>query len=288
MKIRLLLLVPVFMAVVLFAGRWTPVSAVVDDCAAFVSDGNIPMESSTTIRFDCATDKVVYFGVCDSGNVLNDDLFNMVFAGQLVTYNYFPNATDEYTMLGSATAPAGANYADLNSLNSSPYPPATFAYAISPDSGEVVDHMQATCGVDWKGVFFDVSAGGTNCDTNVPVFTADSAPSDGKLELHVLLGNEGARGDEMVFKTWDVIEGQQLNNAFATNLLAPRYLRVWWQPAGGTDWYMLTSQYWQGGGSLSDQYGLECGVSPQPSYHTSFAGAVPESDVCFDLLNGCN
>ncbi len=285
MKFRLFLLVPIFMIVALFVGHLAPVSAVATDCASFVNSASVPMETSTTVSFDCSVDTVVYFGVCDDGGVPNDDLFNMVFDGQLVTYNYYQNYTDEYTVLGSATAPAGTNFADLNSLNSTPYPPATFAYAISPNSGEVVNHLKTWCGADWRGVSSGI---GANCDTNVPVFTTDSALSDGKLELHVLLGNEGARGDEIVFKTWDITGGQQINNAFATNLPAPRYLRVWWQPAGGTDWYMLTSQYWQGGGSLSDQYGLECGVSPQPSYHTSFAGAVPESDVCFDLLNGCN
>jgi len=285
MKFRLFLLVPFFMIVALFVGRLAPVSAVATDCASFVSYGDLPMEASITVSFECADDNIVYFGVCDSGNVPYDDEFNMVFNGQLATRNYYENITDEYTEIYSATALAGTNYVDLNSLNSTPYPPATYAYAISPDAGDVVNHLQTFCGADWKGVSGGV---GSSCDTNVPVFTADAAPTDGTLELHVLLGNEGARGDEIIFKTWDVTAGEQLNNVFSMNLPAPRYLRYWWQPTGGTDWTMLTSQYWQGGGSLSDQYGLECGVSPQPSYHTSFASAVPESDVCFDLLNGCN
>ena len=284
MKNRLLFFVPVFMFALLFVVQFNSVSAVATDCTAFVSFGDIPMESSTTVSFDCSVDQEVYFGVCDSGGVPNDDLFDMVFNGQLVTYNYYQAVTDEYTVMGSATAPAGTNYVDLNSLNSTPYPPATYAYAISPEVGDVVNHLQTWCGADWKGVSSGVSS---NCDTNVPIFTTDAAPSDGTLELHVLLGNEGARGDEIVFQTWDLTAGQQLNNVFSTNLPAPRYLRFWWQPAGSSDWFYLTSQYWQGGGSLSDEFGLQCGPSPQPSYHTSFANLVPESDVCFDLLNGC-
>ncbi|KAA3665353.1 MAG: hypothetical protein DWQ04_01050 [Chloroflexi bacterium] len=285
MKYRLFLLVPMFMIIALFVGRLAPASAVATDCASFVTDSDMPMESTKTISFDCTEDTVVYFGVCDSGNVPNDDAFNMVFNGQLVAQNIFENITDEYTEFFSKRASAGTNYADLNSLNSSPYPPATFSYAISPDLGDVENHLRTWCGDDWKGLRGSL---GSNCDTNVPIFTTDAAPTDGTLELHVLLGNEGARGDEIVFQTWEVSAGEQLNNVFSMNLPAPRYLRYWWQPAGGSDWTMLTSQYWQGGGSLGDQFGLECGVSPQPSYHTSFASAVAESDVCFDLLNGCD
>ncbi|MCA9926550.1 MAG: hypothetical protein KC421_29480 [Anaerolineales bacterium] len=284
MKSRLMLLVPIFMLVALFAGRLAPVSAVATDCSSFVSYASVPMQTSTTVSFDCSADTVVYFGVCDDGGVPNDDLFNMVFDGKVVTSNYYVNNTDEYTVLGSGLGLTGTNLVDLNSLNSTPYPPATYAYAISPNSGDVVTHLQTWCGTDWKGIGNGV---GASCDTNVPVFTTDTAPSDGTLELHVLLGNEGARTDEILFQTWDVSAGEQINNAYVTNLPAPRYLRTWWQPAGSSDWYLLTSQYWQGGWTVQDEFGLECGVSPQPSYHTSFASAVPESDVCFDLPNGC-
>ena len=276
MKLRLILFVSVFAFIALFAGRFTAVSAGPATCSAFVSYGDVPMETSTTVSFECAVDTEVYFGVCDSGSVPNDDLFNMTFTGQIVTSNYYPNSVDEYTVLGSAMALTGTNFADLNSLNSTPYPPATFAYAISPNAGEVVNHLKTWCGADWKGVSNGVSS---SCDTNVPVFTQDGAPSNGTLEVHVLLGNESARTDELVFATWSVTEGEQLNNKYVTYLPAPRYVRVWWQAEGSSDWSLLPSQYWLGGGSSSSDYGLQCGTSPQPSYHTAFADAVAESVV---------
>lgn len=275
MKLRLILLVSVFALVVLFTDRFTAVSAGPADCTAYASS-SIPMESSITANFECSIDTEVYFGTCDSGPVPNDDLFNMVFSGQVVTYNYYPNSTDEYTVLGSATAVAGINSVDLNSLNSTPWPDATYSYAISPNAGEVIAYLQDWCGADWKGVSNGISSG---CDANVPVFTKDEAPSDGTLEVHVLLGNESARTDELLFATWSVTEGEQLNNKYVSPIPSPRYVRVWWQAEGSSDWYLLPSQYWLGGGSTQSDYGLQCGTSPQPSYHTGFADAVAESVV---------
>lgn len=266
----------------LFAAAVSPTQAANGDCEAYATS-SVPMESSTSIDFTCNADATVYFGVCDSGGVPNDDLFNIVFSGQVVSYNYYPNATDEYTVLGEAQLAAGSYTAEMNSLNSTPFPPATYSYGVSTNAGDVVNYLQTYCGTDWKGVGPGVSA---SCDTNVPVFTMDAAPSDGTLEFHVLFGNEGARGDEIIFMTWDISEGDQINNAMVTNLPAPRYARLWWSPDGSSDWYLLTSQYWHGGGSTADQYGITCSGG-QPSYHTSFSSAVPEADVCFDLLNGC-
>lgn len=287
MKSRFILFVPVFLFFVLFGSRFTLVSAGSTDCTSFENSAGIPVETSTTVTFNCAAETAVYFGACDDGGVPNDDLFNMVYEGNVVTYNYYVNGVDEYTVLGSATAKVGTNTVELNSLNTTPYPPATYAYAISPNSGDVVNHLQTWCGADWVGIGSGGGAG-ASCDTNVPLFTNDTAPSNGTIELHVLFGNEGSFDDEIRFQTWDVTEGEQINNAYAPNLPAPRYLRAWWQPEGSSDWYLMTSQYWQGGGTLQSEYGLTCNVSPQPSYHTSFVGAIPEADVCFDLLNGCN
>lgn len=275
MKSRLILLVSTVMFSVLFVSHFQSVTAGSANCSAQAS-GGIDMESSLDFTFECATDTQVFFGTCDSGGVPNDDLFNIVFGGQVTTYNYYVNLTDEYTVLGSATAPAGTNTATLNSLNSTPYPPATYSYAVSPNAGEVVDYLRAWCGADWKGVSGGV---GSSCDTNLPVFTSDGAPSDGTLEIHVILGNESARTDEIVFQSWNVASGEQLNNKLVQNLPSPRFIRVWWQADGSSDWYLLPSQYWQGGGSTASDYGIACGPSPQPSYHTAFANAVPELTI---------
>jgi hypothetical protein len=103
-----------------------------------------------------------------------------------------------------------------------------------------------------------------------------------------MLGNEDSREVSGLMMEWDIVSGQQLNNEMVLDLPSPRYARLWWQPAGSSDWFMLTSQYWHDGKTAASEYGVECAAGAQPSYHTSFASAVPEAAVCFDLLNGCN
>ena len=277
-KIFVVLFVLCLMAV----GVVAQTSAQSGDCTAFET-GSIPMLSSLDISFNCTQDTTVYVGVCDSGNVPNDDLFDVYFGGQMTSYNYYISG-EEWTVLGEIQAAAGDNMAVMHSLNTTPYPPATYSYAISPEAGEVVNYLQAYCGADWQGIGPGISA---SCAASLPVFTTDKAPTDGTLEFHVLFGNEGARTDEIVFYAWDVKAGEQINQKWISNLPSPRYGRLWWNPDGTNDWYLLTSQYWQGGGTLADQYGISCQNDPLPSYHTSFASAVPEQSVCFDLPNGC-
>lgn len=283
MQKRMFLFVSLFLLVGLFAGSWAVSRTVAQaaDCSLYNSGGITPL-SSVDFTLTCTADTTVYFGVCDSGGVPNDDLFTVTYANALQSYNYYVAAIDEYTVLGDDVALAGDNTITMASTNTTPYPPATHSLAISPNAGEVVNYLQLWCGADWKGVGPGVAAG---CDTAVPLFTTDAAPANGTLQFHVLFGNEGARADEIVFMSWNVTEGQQINNAYVSGLPAPRYARVWWQPEGSTDWYMLTSQYYAGAKTAADEYGISC-QGAQPSYHTSFASAVPESDVCFDFLSG--
>ena len=124
--------------------------------------------------------------------------------------------------------------------------------------------------------------------SSVLLFTMDEAPTDGTLEFHILLGNESAVDGEQVFWALDVNKNEQINNMLISNLPGPRYGRVWWQPNGSEEKYLLTSQYWSADAwSTSQEYGIADG-NAQPSYHTSFSSAIPESDVCFNLLEGCN
>ena len=286
MKTKLFLLVTLLLTAMLFAVQVGPTHAGSSDCYAVGSGGFAPLGS---INFDytCAADQTVYFGVCDSGGVPNDDLFDVKADGQLVSYNYYVNSTHEYTVMSQFQASAGTHTAVVNSLNTTPYPPATYSYIASSDPNDVPTYLSGVCGVDWKGLGPGPNVG---CNTAVELFTTDTAPSAGTLEFHVLFGNEGSFGDEIHYATINVDAGEQLNNVAIPNLPAPRYMRLWWQPAGSSDWSLLTTQYWHGGGSLADEFGISCnGMSPnpQPSYHTSFASAVPESAVCFDLINGC-
>ena len=286
MKTKLFLLVGVLVAAFAFAVQVGPTHAGSSDCYAAESS-SIPVLTSLDFDFTCSDAQTVYFGVCDSGPVPNDDLFKVTANGLRVSYNYYPNSTDEYTVMSQFQAGAGVNSAVMTSLNASPAIPATYSYVVSSNPDDIPAYLSAYCGTDWKGIGPGPSAG---CNTTVEIFTTDAAPSAGTLEFHVLLGNEGSFADEIHFATIDVSAGEQLNNVPVPNLPAPRYMRLWWQPAGSSDWSLLTTQYWHGGGSLADEFGISCNGNspdPQPSYHTSFASAVPESEVCFDLMNGC-
>jgi hypothetical protein len=285
MKTKLFLLVTLLLTALLFAVQAGPARAGSSDCYA-VDTGGIPVLTSLNFDYTCSAAQTVYFGVCDSGGVPNDDLFDIKANGLLVSYNYYVNGIDEYTVMSQFQASAGVNSATMTSLNAAPATPATYSYVVSSDPSDIPTYLSNVCGVDWKGLGSGPNVG---CDTSVDIFTTDTAPSNGTLEFHVLLGNEGAFGDEIQFATINVSEGEQLNNVTIPGLPAPRYMRLWWQPAGSSDWSLLTTQYWHGGGSLADEYGVSCNstTSGQPSYHTSFASAVPESQVCFDLINGC-
>ena len=126
-----------------------------------------------------------------------------------------------------------------------------------------------------------------DCDRQVPVFTTDTAPADGTLEFHVLFG-EFARIEGITLRVWDVSAGQQINNELV-DVHAPKWVRVWWLPDGDTEWYLLPSQYWVGDGTVASEYGVSCGNDPVPSYHTSFADAIPESELpIFTLPDGAD
>jgi hypothetical protein len=116
-----------------------------------------------------------------------------------------------------------------------------------------------------------------NCNRLVPLFTTDTAPTNGTLEFRVLFGEQD-RIEGITLKVWNVVAGQQINNEEVA-VEAPKWVRVWWQPDGDPQWYLLPSQYWVGDGTVASEYGISCGTDPAPSYHTSFADAIPESQV---------
>lgn len=242
------------------------------NCSAFET-GGIPVLTSLNIDFNCAASTTVYFGACDSGGNPNDDLFNITYLGSEVSVNYYVNSI-EYVYVGQVQVSAGAQQATLNSLNASPDIPATYSYAISPDSNEVSSYLSASCGLDFGG---QAPPPATGCLRSFPVFTTDTAPSAGTLKLNVLFGTMN-REEGATYKTWSVTAGQRINNDMVT-IPTPRWVRLWWQPTGSTTWYLLPSQYWLGGGTRASEYGLTCGTDNGPSYHTSFANAIPASAV---------
>jgi hypothetical protein len=114
------------------------------------------------------------------------------------------------------------------------------------------------------------------CQQDVPIYTTDVAPSDGELVFGTQFGSEDHRRDTTIIKWWSVSAGQQINNFVISNVPAPRWARLWWQPDDEFDWYLLPSQYWQGDGTAASLYGVSCKPAVQPSYHTSFSSAIPE------------
>ncbi len=273
------------LTVIVLAFMTTPTNAQSNgDCEAFESS-SIPNLTSTNISFTCSDVKPVYFGICDSGGVPDDDLFVIKYNNTVVTANYFQGG-EEFVTIDSAQTTAGNNDASLESVNAGRVAPATFSYAISPDRNKVVNYLRDFCGDDFGG-----TAPPGSCPygpRDVPVFTEDAAPANGQLQFRVLLGNENSRQSASLMQSWEIVAGQQLNNLYVHNLLNPRWARLWWQPEGSSSWYLLPSQYWFGDGTTKSEYGIECATGPQPSYHTAFAKGIPESDVCFNILEGCN
>lgn len=123
----------------------------------------------------------------------------------------------------------------------------------------------------------DTVSAGSGCLRDVPVFTTDTAPTDGELMFD--FGGEGYRTDSAILRSWEVAAGQQVNNDIVSNVPAPGWARLWWQPFGDSTWYLLPSQYWRGDGMTTSFYGVSCEPAAQPSYHTAFGSAIPEDQL---------
>jgi hypothetical protein len=270
---RILLGVLLAIAVVALPMRAMTARAAPADCALAADTSAIDALTSLQIDFNCATGGTVFFATCDSGGVANDDLFNITVNGTVVSYNYY-SGDIEFVSMGSMQLAAGANTAVLNSINDTPFPPATYSYAISSSAAEVQAYVTAFCGVDFGGFNSTV----TGCGATFPVFTTDTAPTAGELRLNIQYG-EFNREEGQTWKTWTLQAGERVNNDPVT-IAAPNYVRLWWKPAGGTQWFLLPSQYWTGAGdgTIKSEYGLACGGAT-PSYHTSFSRAIPDSSV---------
>ena len=96
-----------------------------------------------------------------------------------------------------------------------------------------------------------------------------------------IVGELGIDGilEGLTLQTWSLMEGQRVNNS-VVNTPTPEYVRVWWQSAGESTWYLMPSQYWtNGGGTATYEYGATCSTQAPPSYHTAFSRMIAESDV---------
>jgi hypothetical protein len=270
---RIFLGVLLAVSIVVLPVRAMTARAAPSDCALAADTGAIPALTSLTINFNCATAGLVYFAACDSGGVANDDLFTITVNNAVVSSNRYENDI-EFVSMGSLQLPAGPNTAVLNSVNDTPFPPATYSYAIASDAAQVQAYVEEFCGADFGGFNSTV----TGCGATFPVFTTDTAPTAGELRLDVQFGSFN-REEGQTWRVWSLKAGERVNND-TVSIPAPNYVRLWWKPAGGTQWFLLPSQYWTGAGdgTIKSEYGLACGGAT-PSYHTSFSRAIPDSNV---------
>ena len=252
-------------------------------CSAFAT-GSMSDLASLNVPFVCGqvtTDSgsstndtyTVYFGVCDSGSVANDDLFNMTFNGGVVSSNRFDN-NRELVTIGTASLATGQYNAVVQSISTNSSPPATYGYGISSSYGELVNFLTRYCGSDILNPALTASA---NCVRIIPVRTEGNAPTNGTLKLMAQYGTMN-RPEGYTIGYWKLQAGQYLNNAPAY-VPAPQFARLWWQPEGTEDWYLLPSQYWHNDGTLGSEYGAACNENALPSYHTSFSNAIPAAEV---------
>jgi len=270
---RIFLGVLLAVCVVALPVRAMTARAAPSDCALAADTGAIDALTSLQIDFSCATAGTVFFATCDSGGVANDDLFTLTVNGTVVSSNRYENSI-EFVSMGSLQLAAGANTAMLNSVNDTPFPPATYSYAIASDAAAVQAYVTEFCGVDFGGFGGAV----TGCGVTFPVFTTDVAPSAGEIRLDIQFG-EFNREEGQTWRVWSLKAGERINND-PVSIAAPNYVRLWWKPAGGTQWFLLPSQYWTGAGdgTIKSEYGLACGGAT-PSYHTSFSRAIADTDV---------
>ena len=234
--------------------------------------GSFQAESSLALSLECDAPTQLYFGVCDSGGVGGDDRLSVLFNGGEIASNFFFNGAEE-TDIGSTTVAAGSHTVTVTSLNTD-VGFATYSVAVTPDIGALAEYLLARCGSD----FIEPNIIGGECSRAVPVFLTDPAPMAGTLRLKSRFGMLN-REEGITLKEWSINAGDRVNNA-VVNMPGPDYARLWWQPAGSSEWQLLPSQYWHGGGSASSEYGIDCNENMStPSYHSAFSKAIPASEV---------
>ena len=110
------------------------------NCEAF-NTGSINDYASLNVTFTCTQPtQTVYFSVCDSGSVANDDLFNMSFNNSVVSSNRYDN-NRELVTVGSMSVNSGSHSVIVQSISAGGDPPATYGYAVSPSYSAVVNFL---------------------------------------------------------------------------------------------------------------------------------------------------
>lgn len=122
-----------------------------------------------------------------------------------------------------------------------------------------------------------LQSGRTTAETHptVHIFSADQAPTDGVVAVHVQYGVDNVPEGWLVGK-WEVGAGEHIDRQI--KIPSGKYARVWFRSANSMMWTLLPSQYWHGGGSCGDEFGVSA-RSDHPSYHTRFASGIVQSAV---------
>ncbi|MEM7802083.1 MAG: hypothetical protein AAF633_23015, partial [Chloroflexota bacterium] len=204
-------------------------------CQNFGS-GSIQELTSIEISVFCNTASTVYFGVCDSGSA-QDDLFTLTL-NEGESINFFEGERERVSV-GIATVPGFGFYtAVLTSISRTD--PATPFYAISTDLTQVQNFLFIGCGVDYTGI-------GYICSRPINIYVDGAVPEAGELYLMGRFG-ELNRYEGIRFLTIKAEAGAVVNNIVGVGR-GPTYIRLWWQPTGSENYYLLPSQYWESGGS---------------------------------------
>ena len=149
---------------------------------------------------------------------------------------------------------------------------APYLLAITPSEAETGYKLLSYCGFDYAGQTITPS----ECLRDVHLHTEDVAPSNGRLILNVDFGTLN-RPEGNTIAMVSITAGEKVDTAVLFE--GAKWARLWWQPVGSSDWYLLPSQYWQGDGKGHSEWGISCETLDAPSYHTAFANAIHSSDV---------
>lgn len=246
-------------------------------CGSLVQNGDVPSLGEKTMIFDCEVEDYVYVGICDVGGDRPDDLFQVRYSdGYIASENGVDPNGRETVDVNLIYLRSGKNTVTVNSVSDSGFAP--YYLVMGGSAAEVGYRLLNNCGYDYVGEGFDYnSSNPDSCAVDIQVFMEDAAPSAGKIIVTYQYGTLN-RPEGIMRASTIAADSERID--WKVNVPAPKWLRVWWQPANQTSWYLLPSQYWQGDGTSESEYGVWCADDDQlPSYHTAFDRAIPASDV---------
>lgn len=143
-----------------------------DQAARYSSAG----QAGTITQYRCSVATVSYFGVCDSGNVPQDDQFVLAINGQIVSENVI-DTRSEYVKIYPITLQPGTYSVELSVLRDSD-PPGTYRIVASTSASEVEGQLSEVCGTDFASTSFEAEGSGRLIMGPVPLVVYASRRTD--------------------------------------------------------------------------------------------------------------